>query len=74
MGHFMQWQKSKEISTYVTWYQAQFSFSFLNNIPAGKAKQKESLIETFYETSAAHYFYWLTFAESTTQNHLLLVF
>ena len=26
------------------------------HIPAGKAKRKESLIQTFYETSAAHFF------------------
>ena len=40
---------------------------FVNNIPAGMAKQKESLIQTFYETSSAHYFDWLTFAESANQ-------
>ena len=28
------------------------------------AKRKESLIQTFYETSAAHFFDWLPFAES----------
>ena len=27
----------------------------VNNIPAGKAKQKESLIQIFYETSATHF-------------------
>ena len=47
---------------YVTWDQALFSFRFENYIPAGKAKRKESLIQTFYETSAAHFFDWLTFA------------
>ena len=52
----------------VTWDQAQFSFCFVNNIPAGKAKRKESLIQT-YETSAAHFFDWLTFAESANQNY-----
>ena len=26
------------------------------NIPAGKAKRKERLIQTFYKTSAAHFF------------------
>ena len=49
--------------------QAQFSFCIVNNIPAGKAKRKESLIQTFYETSAAHFFDWLTFAESANQNY-----
>ena len=39
----------------LTWDQAQFSFCFVNTIPAGKAKQKESLIQIFYETSAAHF-------------------
>ena len=29
---------------FLTWDQAQFSFCFVNNIPAGKAKRKESLI------------------------------
>ena len=47
----------------LTWDQAPFSFRFVNNIPAGMAKRKESLIQTFYETSAAHFFDWLTFAE-----------
>ena len=28
--------------------------SLCKNIPAGKAKRKQSLIQTFYETSAAH--------------------
>ena len=51
----------------LTWDQALFSFR-VNNIPAGKAKRKESLIQTFYETSAAHFFDWLTFAESANQN------
>ena len=69
-----QWQKFKQISTYVTWDRAQLSFSFENNIPAGKAKRKESLIQTFYETSAAHFFDWLTFAESTNQNHFRCMF
>ena len=39
----------------LTWDQALFSFLFVNNIPAGKAKWKESLIQTFWETSAAHF-------------------
>ena len=49
----------------LTWDQALFSFRFENYILAGKVKRKESLIQTFYETSAAHFFDWLTFAEST---------
>ena len=53
---------------FLTWDQAQFSFRFVNNIPAGKAKRKESLIQTFYEMSAAHFFDWLMFAESANQN------
>ena len=57
-----------------TWDQAQFSFRFVNNIPAGKAKRKESLIQTFYETSAAHFFDWLTFAESANQNYFRSLF
>ena len=32
---------------FLTWDQAQFSFCFVNNIPAGKAKRKESLIQAF---------------------------
>ena len=52
----------------VTWDQALFSFRFENYIPAGKAKRKESLIQTFYETSATHFFDWLTFAKSANQN------
>ena len=54
--------------------QAQFSFRFVNNISAGKAKRKESLIQTFHETSAAHFFDWLTFAESANQNYLRCLF
>ena len=53
----------------VTWDEALFLFRFVNNIPAGKAKRKESLIQTFFETSAAHFFDWLTFAESAKQNY-----
>jgi len=41
---------------------AQFWFCFVNNIPAGKAKRKRSLIQTFCEASAAHFFDWLAFA------------
>ena len=58
----------------ITWDQAQFSFRFVNNIPAGKAKRKESLIQTLYETSAAHFFDWLTFAESANQNYFRCLF
>ena len=58
----------------VTWDQALFSFRFENYIPAGKAKRKESLIQTFYETSAAHFFDWLTFAESANQNYFHCLF
>ena len=50
---------------------------FVNNIRAGKAKRKESLIQTPYKTSAAHFFHWLTSVESANQNYfrcmLLLV-
>ena len=51
-------------SLQLTWDQALFSFRFENYIPAGKAKRKESLMQPFYETPAAHFFDWLTFAES----------
>ena len=56
------------------WDQALFSFRFENYIPGGKAKRKESLIQTFYETSAARFFDWLTFAESVNQNYFLSLF
>ena len=60
----------------VTWDHALFSFRFENYIPAGKAKRKESLIQTFYETSAAHvhFFDWLTFAEWPNQNYFRCLF
>ena len=58
----------------VTWHQALFSFRFENYIPAGMAKRKESLIQIFYETSAAHFFDWLTFAESANQNYFRCLF
>ena len=58
----------------LTWDQALFSFRFENYIPAGMAKRKESLIQTFYETSAAHFFDWLTFAESANQNYFRCLF
>ena len=58
----------------LTWDQAQFSIRLVNNISAGRAKRKESLIQTFYETSAAHFFDWLTFAESANQNYFRCLF
>ena len=58
----------------LTWDQALFSFCFENYIPAGKAKRKESLIQTFYETSAAHFLDWLAFAESANQNYFVACF
>ena len=58
----------------VTWDQALFLFRFENYIPAGKAKRKEGLIQTFYETSPAHFFDWLTFAESANQNYFRRLF
>ena len=48
--------------------------SLCNNISAGKAKRKQSLIQTFYETSAAHFFDWLTFTESANQNYFCYLF
>ena len=48
--------------------------SLRNNIPAGKEKRKQSLIQTFYEMSAAHFFDLLTFAESANQNYLHCLF
>ena len=58
----------------VTWDQALFSFRFEKYIPAGKATRKESLIQTFNEMSAAHFFDWLTFAESANQNYFRCLF
>ena len=58
----------------LTWDQALFSIRFENYIPAGKEKRKESLIQTFYETSTAHFFDWLTFAESANQNYFRCLF
>ena len=58
----------------ITWDQDLFSFHFENYIPAGKAKRKESLIQTFNEMSAAHFFDWLTFAESANQNYFRSMF
>ena len=58
----------------ITWDQALFSFRFENYIPAGKTKRKESLIQTFNEMSAAHFFDWLTFVESANQNYFGCLF
>ena len=58
----------------LTWDKALFSFRLVNNIPAGTVKRKESLIQTFYETFAAHFFDWLTFAESANQNYFRCLF
>ena len=63
-----------KINYSITWDQALFSFRFENYLPAGKAKWKESLIQTFYNTSAAHFFDWLTFAESANQNYFRCLF
>ena len=63
-----------KINYSITWDQALFSFRFENYLPAGKAKRKESLIQTFYNTSAAHFFDWLTFAESANQNYFRCLF
>ena len=38
------------------------------------AKRKESMIQTFYETSAAHFFDWLTFTESANQLYFRCLF
>ena len=46
----------------------------VSNIPAGKAKRKESLMQTFYETSGVHFLDWLTFAESANQNYFCYLF
>ena len=61
-------------SSLLTWDQALFSFRFENYIAAGKVKRKESLIQTFNEMSAAHFFDWLTFAESANQNYFRCLF
>ena len=58
-----------QLGTSLTWHQAQLSFRFVNNIPAGKAKRNDSLLKTFYEMSTAHFFDWMTFAESANQNY-----
>ena len=59
---------------WITWDQALFSFRFENYIPAGKTKPKESLMQTFNEMSAAHFFDWLTFAEWANQNYFRCLF
>ena len=59
----------RQLGTILTWHQAQLSFRFVNNIPAGKAKRNDSLLKTFYEMSTAHFFDWLAFAESANQNY-----
>ena len=59
-----------QLGTILTWDQAQFSFRFVNNIPA-----KRNLLKTFYEMSTAHHFFdWLTFAESANQNYFRCLF
>ena len=55
------------VTSVLTWDQALFSFCFVKYIPVGKAKWKENLIQTFYETSSTHFFDWLTFAKSANQ-------
>ena len=68
------WQLCHLPTAVLTWDQALFSFRFENYIPAGKTKRKESLIQTFNEMSAAHFFDWLTFAESANQNYFRCLF
>ena len=82
--HFLSTSNWQKLTNVVTWDQALFLFCFVNNIPAGKAlflftlacwnviykaKQKYSLIQTFYKTSTTHFFDWLTFAESANKNY-----
>ena len=50
-----------------------YSFCFENYIPAGKAKWKESLVQTFYKMSSAHFFDWLIFTESANQSNITSV-
>ena len=66
--------QAPKLARKLTWDQALFWFRFENYIPAGKAKRKEILIQTFYETSAAHFFDFLTFAESANQNYFRCLF
>ena len=67
-------EAAKKERSNITWDQALYSFRFENYIPAGKTKRKESLIQTFNEMSAAHFFDWLTFAESANQNYFRCLF
>ena len=62
------------VTPVLTWDQALFSFCFVKYIPVGKAKRKENLVQTFYETSSTHFFDWLTFAESANQNYFRCIF
>ena len=62
--------KCQGIKRVLTWDQALFSFRFENNIPAGKTKRKESLIQTFDEMSATHFF-WLIDICRISQSELL---
>ena len=48
-GLFLNLETDGKVRTIVTWDQALFSFRFVNNVPVGMAKRKESLIQTFYE-------------------------
>ena len=45
------------VTSVLTWDQALFSFCFVKYITVGKAKRKENLVQTFYETSSTHF--WL---------------
>ena len=56
------------VNSNITWDQALFSFRFENYIPTVKTKRKESLIQTFNEMSAAHFFDWLTLMSNYLAN------
>ena len=73
-GHSCICKTAGNFHAWLTWDQALFSFRFANYIPAGKAKRKENLIQTFNEMCAAHFFDWLTFAESANQNYFRCLF
>ena len=45
------------VTSVLTWDQALLSFCFVKYITVGKAKRKENLVQTFYETSSTHF--WL---------------
>ena len=47
-----------------------FSFRLVNKILAGKAKRKDSLMQIFFETSTAHFF-WLIDFYRNSQSELL---